>query len=119
MNPYLEVSGLDATTCAELLGYSPRLFQEWAAGQRPIPPSIAAHISSVLGVEASDLLTPTRKPLDEAAIEPAIWFKVRSQGLGSADRELVLLVRQLGAFYEELEQIRSEALRAGSYFLNK
>jgi Zn-dependent peptidase ImmA (M78 family) len=108
MNPYLKVSGLDATTCAGLLGYSPRLFQEWAAGQRPIPPSIAAHISSVLGVETSDLLTPGRKPLDETAIEPAVWFKLRSQGLGSADRELVLLVRQLGTFYEELEQIRSE-----------
>jgi Zn-dependent peptidase ImmA (M78 family) len=91
-----------------LLGYSPRLFQEWAAGQRPIPPSIAAHISSVLGVEAVHLLAPPRKPLDEAAIEPAIWFKVRSQGLGLADRELVLLVRQLGTFYEELEHIRSE-----------
>lgn len=109
MNPYLKVSGLDAATCAGLLGYSPRLFQEWAAGQRPIPPSIAAHISSVLGVAASDLLSPSRKPLDETTIEPAVWFKLRSQGLGSADRELVLLVRQLGTFYEELEQIRSEA----------
>ena len=41
-------------------------------------------------------------------IEPAIWFKLRSQGLGSADRELVFLVRQLGTFYEELEQVRSQ-----------
>jgi Zn-dependent peptidase ImmA (M78 family) len=105
MNPYLKVSGLDATTCAGLLGYSPRLFQEWTAGQRPIPPSIAAHLSSVLGVETSDLLAPGRQPLDETEIEPAIWFKLRSAGLGSADRELVLLIRQLGTFYEELEQV--------------
>lgn len=108
MNPYLKVSGLDVTTCAKLLGYSPRLFQEWAAGQRPIPPSVAAHISSVLGVQESDLIAPTRQPVDVTEIEPAVWFKLRSQGLGEADRELVLLVRQLGTFYEELEQIRSQ-----------
>jgi Zn-dependent peptidase ImmA (M78 family) len=106
MNPYLKVSGLELTTCAKLLGYSPRLFQEWAAGQQPIPPSAASHIASVLGVDVSALLTPPRRPVDEREIEPAIWFKLRSQGLGSADRELVFLVRQLGTLYEELERIR-------------
>jgi Zn-dependent peptidase ImmA (M78 family) len=108
MNPYLGVSGLDSTTCAKLLGYSPRLFQEWAAGQRPMPPSVANHISSVLGVDAEALMNPPRKPVDAATIEPAVWFKLRSQGLKEADRELVLLVRQLGTYYEELEQIRSQ-----------
>lgn len=108
MNPYLKVSGLEVSTCAGLLGYSPRLFQEWAVGQRAIPPSVAAHIASILGVSADDLLSPPRQPVDETEIEPAIWFKLRSQGLGPADRELVFLVRQLGTFYEELEQIRSQ-----------
>jgi Zn-dependent peptidase ImmA (M78 family) len=108
MNPYLEVSGLDSNTCAKLLGYSPRLFREWATGQRPIPPSVANHISSVLGVGADALMNPPHQPVDAATIEPAVWFKLRSQGLKEADRELVLLIRQLGTFYEELEQVRSQ-----------
>ena len=110
MNPYLKVSGLDIATCASLLGYSPRLFGEWAAGQRAIPPSVAAHIASVLSVDANALLSPPRQG-KETEIEPAIWFKLRSQELGRADRELVFLVRQLGAFYQELEHVRS---RGGS-----
>ena len=109
MNPYLKVSGLEPAVCARLLGYNPRHFQEWAAGQSPIPSSVVAHIAAVLGVDAEDLLAPRHQLLDETAIEPAVWFKLRSQGLGSADRELVLLVRQLGTFYEELEQVRAEA----------
>ncbi len=107
MNPYLNVSGIDAPTCALLLGYSPRLFQEWASGQCPIPPSIAAHISAVLGVSTDDLLNPSRQTIDATAIQPPVWFKLRSQQLGSPDCELVLLVRQLGTFYDEIEQLRS------------
>lgn len=113
MNPYLKVSGLDIATCASLLGYSPRLFGEWAAGQRAIPPSVAAHIASVLSVDANALLSPPRQAIDETEIEPAIWFKLRSQELGRADRELVFLVRQLGTFYEELEHVRSRGGSSG------
>src|SRR4051812_21465680 len=72
MNPYLEVTGLDATTCAKLLGYSPRLFREWAAGQRPIPRSVAQHISSVLGVNVDALMNPPKQKVDAGAIEPAV-----------------------------------------------
>jgi Zn-dependent peptidase ImmA (M78 family)/DNA-binding transcriptional regulator YdaS (Cro superfamily) len=117
LNPYLRVSGLDTTTCAKLLGYSPRLFHEWAVGQRPMPPSAAAHIASVLGVNADDLLKAPHQPVDVADIEPAVWFKLRSQNLGNPDRELVLLIRQLGTFYEELEQVRSEGSSGGELLL--
>jgi len=113
MNPYLNVSGLDAATCAGLLGYSPRLFQEWAAGQQLIPPSIASHIASVLGVDANDLMAPPKQPVSVDEIEPAIWFKLRSENLGPADKELVFLVRQLGTFYEELERVRSQGGASG------
>ena len=108
MNPYLKVSGLDIPTCAGLLGYSPRLLQEWAAEQQPFPPSAATHIASVLGVNASDLLNPPKQPIDDKILAPAVWFKLRGPGFGPVDRELVLLIRQLGTFYEELESIRSQ-----------
>ncbi len=71
MNPYLKVSELDIPTCAGLLGYSRACSQEWAAEQQPFPPSAAAHIASVLGVNADDLFNPLAADDDKILHRPS------------------------------------------------
>ncbi|MGH9863518.1 MAG: ImmA/IrrE family metallo-endopeptidase, partial [Candidatus Acidiferrales bacterium] len=102
----IEATGLEVQTCAALLGVSPRLFGEWIAGKRPLPYSMANVLSAVVGVDAGLLLAPRQvKSADVAEITPAIWFKFRGDQLVDADRECVFLVRRLGYFLNELEEV--------------
>src|SRR5436305_766618 len=101
----LDATGIETAKCADLLGISPRLFDEWAFGKRPIPPSMLPLLSTVLGVPES-ALTSARLPHggSEADLIPAIWFKFRGDELAS-DREFVLLIRKLGHHLNELEDV--------------
>ncbi len=103
----IESAGFDPITCARVLGISPQIFQEWAAGQRPVPPSYARELSAALGVDPS-LLTKQFKSHIAANITPATWYKFRGPGLTSADRELVLLIRRLGNFINTLEEVTGD-----------
>lgn len=90
---------------ARLLGINPELFQEWLANQRPIPRSVLDTLSTVIGVDLERYLE-RRLPMQEAAdITPAIWYKFRNDELTSDDREFVFLIRRLGSFINELENV--------------
>jgi Zn-dependent peptidase ImmA (M78 family) len=101
----LKATGLDAHQCAGLLGISPVIFDEWAAGQRAIPESYVLLLSDVLGVDAAVIRSSSKhiRRVDECT--PAIWYKFRGGDLVDADRESVLLIRQLGHYQNEIEEV--------------
>lgn len=101
----LDSAGLDGQTCAGLLGINPTVFAEWSAGQRPIPESVVPLLSAVFSVPPSVLRTPAKaaKGMKESDVTPAIWFKFRGPELVDADRECVILIRQIGHYLNELE----------------
>jgi Zn-dependent peptidase ImmA (M78 family) len=103
----LDSAGLDAHTCAGLLGISPTVFAEWSAGQRPIPESVLPLLSAVFSVPPSVLRVSSKaaKGIREEDVTPAIWFKFRGPELVDADRECVVLIRQLGHYLNELEAV--------------
>lgn len=103
----LESVGLDAKACAGLLGFNPRLFAEWSAGQRPLPESVLPLLSAVFGVSNDVLRAHPRaaQHFKSEDITPAIWYRFRGPELVSADRECVILIRQLGHYLNELENV--------------
>jgi Zn-dependent peptidase ImmA (M78 family) len=115
----LDSAGLDAHTCAGLLGISPTVFAEWSAGQRPIPESMLPLLSAVFSVPLSVLRASAKstKGLKEEDVTPAIWFKFRGPELVDADRECVVLIRQLGHYLNELEAVtRNRSLQWKTLF---
>jgi Zn-dependent peptidase ImmA (M78 family)/transcriptional regulator with XRE-family HTH domain len=101
----LEAANLEPHTCADLLGINASIFAEWVSNQRPIPLSFIPRLSTALGVQPSILSTPTRSRVNFADVAPAIWYKLRGERLIEADRECVFLIRQLGHFVNELENL--------------
>jgi len=101
----LDSVGLDAQTCAALLGFNPAVFAEWSAGQRPIPESVLPLLSAVFSVPPSVLRATGKAARSSEDITPAIWYKFRGPELVDADRECVVLVRQLGHYLNELEAV--------------
>lgn len=104
----LDSVGLDAQSCAALLGFNPTTFAEWSAGQRPIPESVVPLLSAVFSVPAAVLRAhPKAAKGATEDITPAIWYKFRGPNLVNADRECVVLVRQIGHYLNELESVTS------------
>jgi Zn-dependent peptidase ImmA (M78 family)/transcriptional regulator with XRE-family HTH domain len=115
----LDSAGLDAQTCAGLLGISPSVFAEWSAGQRPIPESMLPLLSAVFSVPPSVLRSSPKaaKSMKQEDVTPAIWFKFRGPELVDADRECVVLIRQLGHYLNELEAVtRSRSMQWKTLF---
>jgi Zn-dependent peptidase ImmA (M78 family) len=105
----LSFAKLDASACAELLGISPTIFEEWVAGKRQIPESFVPTLSTVLGVDQQMFSTiRAKKSAVTGELMPAVWFKFRGEALTNSDRECVLLIRQLAHFLNELEQVTDE-----------
>lgn len=105
----LSFAKLNASTCAELLGISPAIFDEWVAGKRAVPESFIPTLSTVLGVDPQTFLgSRPRKSPATGELMPAVWFKFRGQELTDSDRECVVLIRQLAHFLNELEQVTDE-----------
>ncbi|CAE6778313.1 XRE family transcriptional regulator [Nitrospira defluvii] len=100
----LDSAKLDLQTSAELLGVSPKIFQEWVAGNRSIPDSMVSRLSTVLGVSPLTLRSTRSEQRQQGDVAPAIWFKFRGNGLTDVDREYVLLIRHLGYYFDQLEQ---------------
>lgn len=100
----LEASGLDRDACAAALGLNGQILAEMLAGQRDIPRSMLPFIAAVLGVRDSVLEAPVPEARNVDLV-PAIWYKLRARGLGEADREYVLSIRQLAYHQHELEQV--------------
>jgi Zn-dependent peptidase ImmA (M78 family)/transcriptional regulator with XRE-family HTH domain len=102
----LQSAGLKPKVCAELLGIDHKLFSQWVNGQRPIPGYIVPELSSVLGVSETAILATSSETPDSMENAPAIWFKFRSgDKLTEADRELVVVIRRLGHYMDELEEL--------------
>ncbi len=105
LDAILEATGIDSQACARLLGISPVVFGEWVAGQRSIPESYALLLSDVLGVEPSIIRMTSKQAQRAGDLTPAIWYKFRGAELVDADRESVLLIRQLGHYQNEIEEV--------------
>lgn len=108
MNPYLSVAGLEPKNLAGLFGLNEHAFEEWAAQQRQLPLSTIQRVASILGVDEQQLLLPPKRPVSVDEARPLIWFRLRGDDLTDADREMVLLVRELGLYLDELEQLQGE-----------
>ena len=93
--------------CASLIGVDPIQFQEWLEGTRPVPSFIIPELSTVLGVSEKRLTeVSSQTPKSEERITPPVWYKLRDAKLGDLDREMVGLVRKLGFFLGQLQQVR-------------
>lgn len=103
----LDAAELDAQTCAGLLGVNPDVFSAWASSQEAIPESFLPLLAAVLSVPPSTLSNAGKasRRLAEADITPQIWLKFRGKGLVQADRESVLLIRMMGHYLNELEEV--------------
>jgi Zn-dependent peptidase ImmA (M78 family) len=102
----IEDAGLSVTACASLLGVDSVIFDGWLNGSRNLPGYIIPELSSVLGVSQADLLN------GHARQAPAIWFKFKGDSKASdQDRELVLLIRRLGHFANQLDEVTSSPVR--------
>jgi Zn-dependent peptidase ImmA (M78 family)/transcriptional regulator with XRE-family HTH domain len=103
----LNSASIDPHVCAELLGLNPQLFAQWASGQSNIPESVLPLLSAVLGVPQSALAVSPRaaKNLSDSDVTPQIWYKFRGPELVDADREYVVLIRQVGHYLNELEEV--------------
>ena len=77
-------------------------------------------LATILGVSPSLIAVrpkQARNDVGSGDITPAIWFKFRGAGLGPADTECALLIRQLGYFVRELEEItQKKAVGWKSFF---
>jgi Zn-dependent peptidase ImmA (M78 family) len=115
----LDAAGLDPRACARLLGVNPDLFMAWTSGQEAIPESFLPLLGAVLSVSPSHLAIPGKpsRRLTEADITPQIWFKFRGKGLVDADREAVVLIRMIGHYLNELEEVtRQKSVQWKSIF---
>jgi len=103
----LDSAGLDARTCAGQLGVNPDVFLAWASGQEAIPESFLPLLAAVLGVSPSTLANVGKasRRWAESDVTPQIWFKFRGERLVGADRESVVLIRMMGHYLNELEEV--------------
>lgn len=100
----LDTAELGPNACAAALGLGQEVFAEMLAGQRDIPESIIPLLAAVLGVNES-VFYSSAKETRGGDVVPAIWYKLRGDGLTEADREYVLAVRQLAFYQHELELV--------------
>ena len=75
------------------------------ANQRPIPESYLILLADILGVEPSILRMSSKQAQRLGDLTPAIWYKFRGDELTDADRESVVLIRLLGHFQNEIEDV--------------
>jgi len=102
----LDAAGLKPKVCADLLGIDHKIFHEWIMGQRPIPGFIVPELSSVLGVPPHAITSTKAVSSGSPENAPAVWFKFReADKLTDDDREVVVLIRKLGYFIDQLEEI--------------
>lgn len=113
----LTSAGIDPRTCAELLGFSPQIFLQWTSGQSQIPESVIPLLSAVLSVSPSLLTARFSRNLEDSDVMPQIWYKFRGPGLVASDREYVILIRQIGHYLNELEEVtRQKSIQWKSVF---
>lgn len=101
----LEHTGIDPARTAGLLGVSVEVFDEWLSNQRPIPTSMLTTLSNVVGTDLTPYVRRKVATQEAASVTPAIWYRFRGDRLVSADREFVFLIRRLGYYINDLEEI--------------
>ncbi|MGD0910003.1 MAG: ImmA/IrrE family metallo-endopeptidase, partial [Candidatus Acidiferrales bacterium] len=101
----VKLTQLDHKFCASLFGVDPDQFNEWMAGNRPIPHFLLPEVASVFGVHPADI-TEYHSPSNKE-FAPAIWYKLRNQegNYAPADLELVGLIRKLCFGFSQLQAI--------------
>lgn len=96
----LDAVGIEARTCAGLIGVDAALFDEWVQGRRAIPQVMASLLAATLGVDQSAIV---RASQDGRSMTPAVWYKFRGEKR-RVDRECVALIRQLAYRYGQFEE---------------
>jgi len=104
----IEATKLSPEFCAHLLGVPSHQFRDWLDNKRPVPRFVMSELLTVLGVTEKELSKSAFevRQADKASITPAIWFKLRDEKLLDADREVIALIRRLGFFAAQLDQLR-------------
>ena len=105
LSDLLESTQLDSAFCAGLIRVSPEIFESWLRGGHPIPKYATTELSAIFGVSEADLNTVYRNP--KPAEPPAIWYKLRTERLGEADRELVGAIRKIGLYLNQLRKLQA------------
>lgn len=100
----LDTAEIGVEACAAALNLSGQVLSEILAGQRDFPQSMLPLVAAVVGVSET-LLKSTGRDARAPDVVPAIWYKLRADSLGEADREYVLAVRQLAFYEHELEKV--------------
>jgi len=101
----LDRTGIEPRKAAGLLGIDTELFEEWLSNQKSIPQSILDTLSSVVGLDLSPYMQRKVASQEAASLTPAIWFRFRGERLVSEDREFVFLIRRLGNYINDLEEV--------------
>jgi Zn-dependent peptidase ImmA (M78 family) len=86
----------------QLLGCSDRQLNDWSAGRREVPFSIAERLSRAIGVPVEMLRRRGKEPIDIDMLLPPLWLKARESSLDSAGHQAIAIARLLAARYEEI-----------------
>ncbi len=98
----LDVLNVPKTFWATLVGSSQAQLDEWSAGQREVPLSVAERLSKAIGVPRAVLAN--RKPLREEAtgLLPPLWLKARERQLGESEHEAIAVCRLIASRFDEV-----------------
>ncbi len=111
----LESVGVPKQFWLRLLGCSSRQLNEWLAGQRQVPVSVADRLSRAIGVPVPVLLDSKKLQPDRVEYEvlPPLWLKARQQLQQSSEYEVIAGTRLLAAHYADIldlmETVHSDA----------
>ncbi|MGA2264717.1 MAG: ImmA/IrrE family metallo-endopeptidase [Acidobacteriota bacterium] len=105
----LKSFGLEAQFWAALVGSSERQMEEWLAGQRELPSSVAEKLSKAIGVPLSILTGRERIRGGVESVLPPLWLKAKQRGLGEPEHKTIALTRLLAARYDEVLSLTDKA----------
>lgn len=93
-----------------LAACSPKQMEEWLAGQRQIPVSVARRISAAVGVPVELIVGPASRTIGgpEKALPP-LWLKAREKKLAQTSVTALAVTRLLVSKYDEAVSLLEDA----------
>jgi Zn-dependent peptidase ImmA (M78 family) len=97
-----------------LAGCSPKQMDEWIAGQRQVPLSVARRISAAVGVPVESIVNPASRitgasPGNTPSTLPPLWLKARDEKLAQTSVMALAVTRLLVSKYDEAVSLLEEA----------
>ncbi|AKF08839.1 XRE family transcriptional regulator [Sandaracinus amylolyticus] len=97
----LETAQLTKGACAKIIGVSPRVLDEWIAGQKTIPAGYARSLSELFGTPVPALAR--RGELPSPTQMAGVWFRMREDRVSATDRTYVAVLRRLAHSCDQFE----------------